>query len=46
MRYYNSQDTLILNSLEVAKVPDVAMASIEDIHDSIERLKEILEVYR
>jgi hydrogenase-1 operon protein HyaF len=46
VRYYNSQDILILNSLEVAPIPDVAFAAVEDIHDSAERLKEILGVYR
>jgi hydrogenase-1 operon protein HyaF len=46
VRYYNSQDTLILNSLEVADVPDVALASPEDLEDSAQRLAEILGVYR
>jgi hydrogenase-1 operon protein HyaF len=46
VRYYNSQDTLILNSLEVARIPEVAFAAIEDIHDSERRLAEILGVYR
>jgi hydrogenase-1 operon protein HyaF len=46
VRYYNSQDTLILNSLEVAEVPDVALASPEDLEDSAQRLAEILGVYR
>jgi hydrogenase-1 operon protein HyaF len=46
VRYYNSEDALILNSLEVAPIPEVAFAAIEDIHDSAERLGEILDVYR
>jgi hydrogenase-1 operon protein HyaF len=46
VRYYNSQDVLILNSIEVSPVPDVALAAIEDIHDSADRLNEILDVYR
>jgi hydrogenase-1 operon protein HyaF len=46
VRYYNSQDTLILNSLEVAPIPNVAFAAIEDIHDSAQRLGEILDVYQ
>lgn len=46
VRYYNSQDTLILNALEVAEVPDVALASPEDLEDSAQRLAEILGVYR
>ncbi len=46
VRYFNSQDALILNSLEVARIPEVAFAAIEDIHDSEKRLAEILGVYR
>jgi hydrogenase-1 operon protein HyaF len=46
VRYYNSEDALILNSLEVAPIPEVAFAAIEDIHDSAQRLGEILDVYR
>ncbi|WP_020157438.1 hydrogenase expression/formation protein [Methylobacter marinus] len=45
VRYFNSQDTLILNTLEVSDVPSVACASPEDIADSRERLQEILKVY-
>lgn len=46
VQYFNSQDTLILNTLEISKVPDVACASQEDLEDSAERLDEILEIYR
>jgi hydrogenase-1 operon protein HyaF len=45
VQYFNSQDTLILNTLEVSDVPSVACASPEDIEDSRERLQEILKVY-
>lgn len=45
VRYFNSQDTLILNTLEVSAVPNVACASAEDIADSHERLQEILNIY-
>ncbi|MCQ8130369.1 hydrogenase expression/formation protein [Methylomonas rivi] len=45
VRYFNSQDTLILNTLEVSDVPTVACASPEDIADSWQRLQEILQVY-
>jgi hydrogenase-1 operon protein HyaF len=40
--YYNSQDTVILNSVEVTDMPEVAMAAHEDLADSEERLKEVL----
>ncbi|MEW5998582.1 MAG: hydrogenase expression/formation C-terminal domain-containing protein [Pseudomonadota bacterium] len=45
VRYYNSQDTLILNSIELSPVPEVALAAAEDLADSAERLAEILEAY-
>lgn len=45
VRYFNSQDTLILNTLEVSDVPNVACASPEDIADSRQRLQEIMKVY-
>ncbi|MCK9201508.1 MAG: hydrogenase expression/formation protein [Gallionella sp.] len=46
VQYFNSMDTLILNTLEVADVPEVALASGEDHEDSIERLGEWLQVMR
>jgi len=46
VQYFNSQDTLILNTLEISKVPDVACASQEDLEDSAARLDEILNIYR
>lgn len=45
VQYFNSEDTLILNTLEVTDVPGVACASVEDIEDSRERLREMLSVY-
>ncbi len=46
VQFFNSQETLILNSLEITAVPEVVCAAAEDIADSAERLEEILEVYR
>ncbi|MEW5963594.1 MAG: hydrogenase expression/formation C-terminal domain-containing protein [Pseudomonadota bacterium] len=45
VQYYNSQDTLILNSIEVTRLPEVVRAASEDLAASAERLREILEVY-
>ena len=42
VQYFNSMDTLILNSLEVVGVPDVALAAADDFADSLERLREYL----
>ncbi|SON53954.1 hypothetical protein HDIA_0413 [Hartmannibacter diazotrophicus] len=43
VRYYNSQDALILDSIEITTVPEVALAAPEDIADSAERLAEVAE---
>jgi hydrogenase-1 operon protein HyaF len=40
--YYNSQDVVILNTVEVSTLPDVAQAAPEDLDDSHERLTEVL----
>lgn len=46
VQYFNSMDTLILNSIEIVAMPEVALASDEDFSDSIERLREYLEMMR
>lgn len=45
VQYYNSQDALILNTIEVSSVPGVACASQEDFEDSANRFVEIMEIY-
>lgn len=45
VRYYNSMGTLILNSLEVAALPEVLVAAEDDLRDSATRLQEILAPY-
>nr|WP_306441677.1 hydrogenase expression/formation protein [Methyloversatilis sp. XJ19-49] len=40
--YYNSQDVVILNTVEVSALPEVALAAKEDLEDSFERLTEVL----
>ncbi len=45
VKYYNSEDVLILNTIEVIDIPGVALAAPEDIDDSAKRLQEILNVY-
>lgn len=42
VQYFNSDDKLILNTLEVTSVPAAVLAAQEDIDDSAERLREIL----
>lgn len=41
--YYNSQDAVILNAIEVTDVPDVACAATEDLADTEQRLAEVLQ---
>ncbi len=43
VRYYNSQDALILDTIEVSDIPEVACAAPEDIRDSAMRLAEVAE---
>mgnify|MGYP001026491174 CR=1 FL=1 len=43
VQYFNNMNTLILDTLEVVTVPEVALASSEDLADSRERLTELLQ---
>lgn len=43
VQYFNSDDRLILNTLELTEMPAAALAAQEDIDDSAKRLAEILE---
>ncbi len=45
VQYFNSQETLILNTLEISHVPEVACAAAEDLADSARRLEEIIRIY-
>lgn len=44
VQYFNSTDQLILDTLEVVEIPQVACAAKEDLEDSAERLQEMREV--
>ena len=46
VQYFNSMDAIILNTIEVVDVPEVALAADEDYQDSAERLGEWLSVMR
>ena len=43
VQYFNSMNTLILDTLEVVGVPEVALASAEDLADSRTRLAELVQ---
>jgi hydrogenase-1 operon protein HyaF len=40
VQYFNSMDQIILNTIEVVSIPEVALAAREDYEDSAERLAE------
>lgn len=43
VQFFNSMDTLILDTFEVTVVPEVALAAKEDLADSGQRLRQVLE---
>ena len=43
VQYFNSMNTLILNTIEVVEVPEVALAAAEDLEDSRARLAELVD---
>jgi len=43
VQYFNSMDTLILNTLEVTALPEAALAAREDYEDTLVRLEEYLQ---
>ncbi|MES5486617.1 hydrogenase expression/formation protein [Bradyrhizobium sp. INPA03-11B] len=45
VQFFNSTDSIILDTLEVGGVPTVALAADEDFEDSGERMQEIIEAY-
>lgn len=44
VQYYNSSDAMILNTLEVAAVPSVACAADDDLAESAQRLRALLDM--
>lgn len=46
VQFFNSMDTLILDTFEVTTMPEVAMAAPEDLADSAARIREVLEAIR
>ncbi len=43
VQYFNNMETLILNTLEVTELPEVAVAAREDLLDSHERLADLVQ---
>jgi hydrogenase-1 operon protein HyaF len=42
VRYFNSMNTVILDTIEVVEFPEAACAAGEDYDDSLERLRDLL----
>jgi hydrogenase-1 operon protein HyaF len=42
VQYFNTMNTLILNTLEVTHAPEAALAACDDLHDSRERIAELV----
>lgn len=42
VQYFNTMNTLILNTLEIVEAPEVALAAPEDLEESRERLAELV----
>ncbi len=43
VQFFNSMDVLILDTIEVVEIPEVACAAQEDFQDSAERLRDVRE---
>ena len=43
VQYFNSMNTMILNTIEVVSIPEVALAAPEDLDDTRTRLGELVE---
>jgi hydrogenase-1 operon protein HyaF len=43
VQYFNSMNTLILNTIEIVEIPQVALAAPEDLDDSRVRLSELID---
>jgi hydrogenase-1 operon protein HyaF len=43
VQYFNSMQTMILNTIEIVELPEVALASDDDLADSQSRIAELIE---
>ena len=46
VQFYNSMDTIILDTYEVTAMPEVALAAAEDLADSAIRIRDVIEAIR
>jgi hydrogenase-1 operon protein HyaF len=43
VQYFNNMNTLILNTIEIVDIPEVALAAVEDLEDTRIRLADLVE---
>jgi len=43
VQYFNGMNAILLDTLEITRMPEVALAAADDIADAIERLQEALD---
>jgi hydrogenase-1 operon protein HyaF len=43
VQFFNSMDTLILDTFEITEMPEVALAADVDLNDSAERIRDVIE---
>jgi len=46
VQYFNASDQMILNTLEIARIPQAAQAARQDLEDSLQRIGELLTMLR
>jgi hydrogenase-1 operon protein HyaF len=46
VQYFNGMNAILLDTLEITRMPEVALAAADDIADAIERLQEALDWLR
>jgi hydrogenase-1 operon protein HyaF len=46
VQYFNASDQMILNTLEITRIPQAAQAAREDFEDSLQRIDELLTMLR
>jgi hydrogenase-1 operon protein HyaF len=43
VQYFNNMNTLILNTIEIVDLPEVALAAVEDLEDTRARLSDLID---
>ncbi|NBZ88267.1 hydrogenase expression/formation protein [Stagnihabitans tardus] len=46
VQFYNSMDTLILDTFEITDTPETALAALEDLNDSAARILDVIEAIK